>query len=213
LDIGCGLGFFLEEAQQLNWKVFGTEYTDVAVEKCIQKRITTFKGDLSEINFGNEKFDVVTCFEVIEHIQDLTSFINHIKNILRPGGLLYLSTPNINSLNSRLLKQNWNVLCYPEHLSYFSKKSLNHLLTANCFQKLFLISDGISPERLIRSRKGEVVDQSTSQNKDEKLRKHLEKHYLLRFIKGFANDFLNVFNLGESLKGLYRFKHDDTTRL
>ncbi|HAW51682.1 MAG TPA: hypothetical protein DCX54_05040 [Flavobacteriales bacterium] len=209
LDIGCGMGFFLEVAQELNWKTYGTEYTETAVENCRQKDITMFKGDLSEINFGELTFDVITCIEVIEHIQDLHSFISGIKKILRPGGLLYLTTPNIRSLNSRMLKEDWNVLCYPEHLSYFSKKSLNKLLESNSFEKLFLVSDGVSPERLLTSIKRKTVDHSTSENKDEKLRIQLEKNSFLKTVKRMVNGLLNTLNLGESLKGLYRFTHDD----
>jgi 2-polyprenyl-3-methyl-5-hydroxy-6-metoxy-1,4-benzoquinol methylase len=213
LDIGCGLGFFLEVAQELNWKTYGTEYTETAVEKCSQKGITMYKGDLTEIEFGELTFDVITCIEVIEHIQDLKSFMIGIKKILRPGGILYLTTPNILSLNSRILKENWNVLCYPEHLSYFSKKSLNKLLVSNSFEKLFLVSDGVSPERLLTSFRKKTVDHSTPENKDEKFRVQLEKNSFLKTVKRIVNGFLNISNLGESLKSLYKLKDDDTTPL
>jgi len=203
LDIGCGLGFFLEEALIKNWKVYGTEFTDEAIDICSKKGINMFKGSLENIDFGELKFDVITSFEVLEHLQNPNDHIEILYSLLRPGGILYLTTPNFNSLNRRILKKNWNVISYPEHLCYFNKKSLNYLFQSNNLKKLRIVTHGISPGRLIKSRQKEQMDFSSSKTTDESLRNSIEENKILGLIKNLINWKLNLFGLGETLKAWY----------
>ena len=68
LDVGCGRGWFLEEAKKRGWKVFGTEYSDKAIEICSNKGIEMKKGELHSAEFKGVEFDIITSFEVIEHL-------------------------------------------------------------------------------------------------------------------------------------------------
>jgi 2-polyprenyl-3-methyl-5-hydroxy-6-metoxy-1,4-benzoquinol methylase len=68
IDVGCGIGYFLEEAQKRGWEVYGTEYTDEAIKICEHKGIIMKKGVLNPTDFEAESFDVITSFEVLEHI-------------------------------------------------------------------------------------------------------------------------------------------------
>ena len=103
LDIGCGVGYFLEEAKKRNWNVYGTEYSEQAVNICTEKGLNVKKGTTSSINFDKEFFDIITSFEVIEHINNPLEEIQSIYNILRDDGIFYLTTPNINSITRLLL--------------------------------------------------------------------------------------------------------------
>ena len=80
LDVGCGIGYFLDQAKKSDWLVYGTEFTDDAVEICENKGITMFQGSIDNIDFGDLKFDVITSFEVIEHLNNPQTHIQKIKN-------------------------------------------------------------------------------------------------------------------------------------
>ena len=203
LDVGCGMGFFLETAKNLNWQVFGTEYTDESVNICKQKGIEMFKGDIEEMDFKELKFDVIVSIEVIEHLSHPTAHLEKISHLLRPGGALYLTTPNFNSINRRILSEKWNVLSYPEHLSYFNKKPLHLALTHSGLAKKEIKTEGISLESLKTSLQKKTVDHSSSDTSDEHLRQASEKYLILNKTKAIINYLLNFFGLGESLKALY----------
>lgn len=204
LDIGCGIGYFLQEAKTKSWNCFGTEFSTKAATICREKGIKIYEGELENIDFGDQKFDIITSFELIEHLIFPSAHVEKIYDLLRPGGILYITTPNFNSLNRRLLKDKWNVIVYPEHLSYFTKKSMDYLLSNYGFKKINLITEGISPERLMSSLKNFKVDHSSDQTSDEQLRNQIEGNGLLKAMKNIANSMLNSFELGESLKATYR---------
>ncbi len=203
LDVGCGMGFFLQEANELGWKTHGVEFTGESVEICRSKGIQMFEGDIRKIDFGDKKFDVITGFEIIEHIGEPNSFVKKISDLLNAGGLLYLTTPNFDSLNRRVLGQRWNAISYPEHLCYYNKHSLDQLLIEHGLKKNKVRTEGISPGRLIRSLRNQEMDFSDSNSSDEVLRRNIEGNTLLELAKRSANTVLNFFALGESLKSWY----------
>ena len=85
IDVGCGIGYFAEEAKKRGWNVYGTEYTMEAINICKKKGIIMNEGILNPINY-NFKFDI-TSFEVVEHINNPKEEINNYNQILRKGGL------------------------------------------------------------------------------------------------------------------------------
>ena len=99
LDVGCFRGDLLYGAKQKHWDVYGVEISQKAAEiGKKQYEIDIFIGSL-EANFESDFFDAVSMFDVIEHLPDPKSYIKEIFRILRPGGILYLDTPNFNSIN------------------------------------------------------------------------------------------------------------------
>ena len=144
LDVGCGPGLFLIEAKKRGWEVYGTEYTDKQVEYLKAKGITTFKGKLNDKSFGDEKFDVIISSEVIEHINNPIEEITNFYRLLRIGGLLYITTPNFNCIERLLLKGDYNIIEYPEHLCYYTPKTIDFLLSNNGFKKIKITTTGIS---------------------------------------------------------------------
>lgn len=198
LDIGCGDGYFLVAAKARGWNVFGTEYTDEAIKICSEKGIQMYKGAIEAISFDQQKFDVVTSFEVLEHLNNAKEHISTIHNLIREKGVFYFTTPNFNSLSRRKLGGNWSVIEYPEHLSYYTPQTIDLLLKQVSFRKLQLKTTGISIQRL--QGKGTT---STS-NRDEVLRQKFEHGILLQSIKGMINSLLTLFNAGDTIKGLYQ---------
>lgn len=201
LDIGCSSGFFLEEARKRGWDVYGTEVSDVSIENGTSKGFKMLKGKMSEITTQPRFFDAITNFEVIEHINYPNEEAKAIHNALRPGGVLYLTTPNYKALSKTILGKKWNMVEYPEHLSYYTKQSLSELFIENGFKVLSLRTTGISVTRFKESMKGQNHD-DISEHPDEKLRSRVERWLILRISKTSANRTLSLLNKGDTLKML-----------
>jgi 2-polyprenyl-3-methyl-5-hydroxy-6-metoxy-1,4-benzoquinol methylase len=203
LDVGCGTGAFLVEAKKRGWQVYGTEYTDKAIEKCTKEGIIMHKGKLDLVWFEKEMFDVITSFEVIEHINNPLEETQNLNKVLRKGGLFYVTTPNFNAIERFILKDKYNVIQYPEHLSYYTKKTLHYLLTNNGFKKLRIITTGVSLTtiKISLSISNEAFVSPTSS--DEILRNKMEGSRMLYLFKVVTNKLLNFFSLGSSMKAWY----------
>jgi 2-polyprenyl-3-methyl-5-hydroxy-6-metoxy-1,4-benzoquinol methylase len=203
LDVGCGIGYFLDVAKERGWEVYGTEYTDEAVDICVSKGITMHKGQLDPKNYPAGYFDVITSFEVIEHINNPLLELAHFRTVLRKGGLVYVTTPNFNSLLRYRLKSAYNIICYPEHLSYYTPKTLRNVFKISGFRTIKIETTGISLTRLKTS--SGKSDQSfiSSTSDDEKIRNQLEGKWYLQVAKRAINGMLTFIGKGDSLKGWF----------
>ncbi len=200
LDIGCGIGYFLEVAKKRGWEVYGTEYTDEAIKICESKGIKMHKGDLNANMFPSVHFDIITAFEVIEHIAFPIELLNTAQHFLRPGGGFYLTTPNFNSILRRHLGAKWNVISYPEHLSYFTRHSLNYALKTSGFKKKYIHAHGLSITRLKTSKGTSKEKYISSTSSDEKIRESFEKNKSKQLLKSVINQQLSLWGIGDSLK-------------
>lgn len=203
LDIGAGNGFFAEIAIQRGWSVYGTELTDETINIAAQKGVKMAKGKLENLDFEPNSFDVVVCIEVIEHVSFPKSFVSEIHTILRKGGVVYITTPNFNSLSRRRLKSHYDVINYPNHLSYFTSKTLTKLLNAHGFAKESLKTTGMSRTRR-KTSLGKSNQAFVSETSDDEILRHrIEKSWVLRTLKASVNCFLGLFRLGDSLKAAF----------
>ena len=132
-DVGSGYGFFLDEAQKKGVKVFGIEPSQQLVHYAFQKHaIKSFLGTLKEyVKENREQFDVVTCIHVIEHVTEPKNFISDLLRLVKPGGILFIETPNSDSHLLYVEKENYTFLIPPEHLWIFSKDSFIYLIPRN----------------------------------------------------------------------------------
>ncbi len=203
LDIGCGVGFFLEVAKERGWKVFGSEYDAKLVAICQGKGIEMHQGSIETFK-TDQKFDIVTSFEVIEHINSPQKEMRKINELIASGGHFYCTTPNFNSILRYYLKGTYNVISYPEHLSYFTPKTLHFLLKKSGFERDYLKTSGISLTRLKTSLGKSNEMMVSSQSSDEIVRNRIEKNSFLLYVKTLVNGLLNLLGLGMSLKALYR---------
>ncbi len=200
LDVGCGIGYFLEEAKKRGWNVYGTEYTNQAVNICENKGIKMYKGKLEPENFTSNSFDIITSFEVIEHINNPSEEIQNYYKLLRKGGLFYCTTPNFNSISRRILKEKWNTICYPEHLSYYTSKTLSNLLKLNDFSTIKVKTTGISIN-IFKKSLGKTNQKIIEANSDdENLRQKMENKILFNYMKKVLNRVLTIFRLGDTIK-------------
>lgn len=203
LDSGCGLGWFLTVAKERGWEVFGTEFSQAAVSICSEKGITMKEGALSVSMFEENYFDVITSFEVIEHINNPHDELNSISRLLRPGGLFYCTTPNFNSAMRYYLGADYNIIEYPEHLSYYTRSTLNKLASMHGLDNVKFLSTGISITRLKQSKSNEVEKICSSKSEDEKLRDNIESRWYMKAVKTLINALLTLTNTGLTLKGYY----------
>ena len=129
LDVGCASGEFLLAAQACHWTGYGVESSASAADQA--RRITggtIHTGTLDTAPYTEGMFDVVTLWDVIEHLQSPRAYVQQIAKLLRPGGLFALTTPNIRSLAFALLGPQWEVVGPNDHLYYFAPRTLARLL-------------------------------------------------------------------------------------
>jgi len=210
IDVGCGIGYFLEVAKTRGWEVYGTEFTDKAIEICESKGIKMQKGVLNPEHYQPGQFDLVTSFEVIEHINTPNDEVKAFHKILRPGGALYITTPNFNSLLRYYLKGSYNVIGWPEHLSYYTPSTLKKLMVNHGFSTRFVKATGISLTRFRTSKApstSEEIREGTefisADSADEKLRNSMEKNKVLGSAKNAINNILTLSGKGDALKGFF----------
>lgn len=122
LDVGCGTGWFMEEARK-HYEVTGIEHSD-SIRLWLKKKfnISSFK----VIHDLKKKFDIITAFDVIEHVTNPLDFLNNLKNKLKKNGIILIYTPNADSLGFSFLKEKNNLLCV-DHLFCFNQKSFEYL--------------------------------------------------------------------------------------
>lgn len=203
IDVGCGIGLFAEVAIKRGWNVYGTEYTDEAIAINENKGIKMKQGKLNPLNYEPNFFDIITSFEVIEHINNPIEEINNFHNILREGGLVYITTPNFNSLSRYILGNKWTVISYPEHLSYYTAKTLHKLMKKINFKKSNVQTTGFSLTRHKIAASNVEKKYIAADTEDEILRNKMEYIWYWKLIKSILNFILNVFRKGDKIKVYY----------
>lgn len=139
LDVGCGLGYLISSFSN-KWEKYGFELSEFAVsyinknfpEINMIKDLDLEKSEPSQKY--KEKFDVIICYHVIEHVKNINYFINSLSMLLKNNGILIIGTPNINSLMAKIFKGNFRLLGDEGHISLFNKKTMNSIFKENHFE-------------------------------------------------------------------------------
>jgi len=127
LDVGCYTGLFLQAARERGWEAWGADICRWAVEEARRRGLTVLEGTVKEVSLPEESFDVVTFWDVAEHLADPRATFAEAWRILKPGGWIAVQTMDIESWPSRLLGPRWPWLM-EMHLYYFSPHTLARLL-------------------------------------------------------------------------------------
>lgn len=206
MDVGCGHGHFLEEAKKRGWEVYGTEFTEKAIRICESKGIKMELGELNDNTFKGITFDVITSIEVIEHVNQIRDHLKQYAVHLALEGALYITTPNFNSLSRYIMKNNWRVITYPEHLNYFTARSLSGFLKNEKLRITSLSTTGLSVSEIsafLRHKKsGNDLQNSVlhPESGNYRLRENIEKNKLKMLLKITANKILSALRLGDTIK-------------
>lgn len=129
LDVGCGNGSFLYYMQEQSWQVHGVEIGQAGADYARQELgLDVFLGELHGTAFPAYHFDLVTMWNVFEHLYDPAATLVEVKRILKPEGLLVITVPNLASWDTRVFGPAWVGYDVPRHLYTFSPATLGALL-------------------------------------------------------------------------------------
>lgn len=137
LEIGCGHGDFLLEAQRLGYDVTGVELSLSAAQQARRQlgAGAIVCGEVESVALGTGCFDVCVLADVIEHTRDPLAFLHTVRRLLKPDGVLFIATPSLDSWSARLWRQNWMEF-KPEHLFYFDTNTIQNALYRAGFDRI-----------------------------------------------------------------------------
>ncbi len=141
LDVGCHVGVFVEIAARHGWDAWGVEPSHWAAAYARQAGLQVVEGTLATDGFDTASFDVVTMWDVIEHVEQPSAEVRAASRLLKPGGLLVIHTMDLNSLFARLMGRRWPWLM-EMHVYYFTRRTLAMLLEQAGFQILSVQPQG-----------------------------------------------------------------------
>ena len=130
LDVGCGAGDLLEAAVELGFDARGIDISEASAERCRARGLDAVAGDFLTHDFGR-KFDVITMWDVMEHLRDPAAFLARVRELLTPGGMFFAKVPGFGELSvaiSKHVPRTAGVLIdAPDHIQYFDQASLGAL--------------------------------------------------------------------------------------
>lgn len=128
LDVGCAAGIFLREARSAGWEVEGLDLSEWFVAYArTHSGLELTRSSLLGAPYEEGRFDAVVLMDVLEHMSQPKENLRRAFRLLRPGGILYLTTPDSSSLAARFLKGRWWCI-RKAHLYYFSRRTLRRML-------------------------------------------------------------------------------------
>lgn len=154
LEVGCGPGYFLRCMEEWfpNSALTGLDVEQSLLDFAASslRDVHLCLSDGKNLPFDDNAFDVVCSFQVVEHLEEPELFFHEAARVLRPGGLLFLSTPNPEGIAGRVLKQKWRGFRY-DHISLKGPEQWKCLLEENSFSVLKDGTSGLSGFRLLRT--------------------------------------------------------------
>ncbi|MFZ5845471.1 MAG: class I SAM-dependent methyltransferase [Patescibacteria group bacterium] len=129
LDVGCAMGFFVELAGASGFDAYGFDpsvYAVAEAKKLLDGRITL--GTIKEVQYPRQFFDVITLFDVFEHLVDPLGDLQKLSALLKNDGIMVIATGDSRSLMAKVMNSRWTFYNPPQHLFYFDKKTLSNLL-------------------------------------------------------------------------------------
>src|SRR5262245_5244476 len=135
LEIGCAYGFFLDEART-SFQVSGVELAPAAAAACRSRGLDVVREADDTFYRSRAPFDVVVMLDVIEHLEAPDQVLRTVHRHTRPGALLVITTGDFGSLTARLFGRRWRLMTPPQHLWFFTERSLARLLEERGFRVL-----------------------------------------------------------------------------
>lgn len=134
LDIGCATGFFMQTAINKGWEAEGIEISEYAASIGKKNKLKIYNEDLSKIKLGKKKYDLITLWDLIEHVTDPVKTLKKVHSILKKGGIIAMTTPDVGSIPAKITRHKWvGYKLSDEHLTYFSRKTIFQLLEKSGF--------------------------------------------------------------------------------
>jgi SAM-dependent methyltransferase len=137
LDVGCSSGAFLMTARKMGLDTAGVEPSAEAAETARRAGLNVFTGFLEAARFPDASFDAATLIEVIEHLRDPRPLLAECRRVLKPGGILLITTPNAASWTAGLMGSRWdgfNLTAMGGHVSFFNPRSIRLIAARTGFE-------------------------------------------------------------------------------
>ena len=143
LDLGCAAGYFMQRAMAAGFEAHGIDLATWVADITRQRGIANVRvGKLAEAGFPDAWIDAIHSSQVLEHLPEPHGELNEIRRILRPGGILYLNVPNYQCLSIVLGRDDFELNLPPEHVAYYTPRTLKRLLERTGFEVLRTSSYG-----------------------------------------------------------------------
>jgi SAM-dependent methyltransferase len=138
LDVGCAAGFFLRVCKDKGWETAGIEIAEPMIDYARQTLglDDMHRGDLLSVDLPAASYDVITMWDVIEHLEEPGKHLARVHELLKDDGILVLETQNVASRFAKLLGRRWQHYKHEEHLYHFSPDTLQVLLQRSGFEVL-----------------------------------------------------------------------------
>ncbi|MFH1776635.1 MAG: class I SAM-dependent methyltransferase [Candidatus Omnitrophota bacterium] len=206
LDIGCGNGIFMQTAQKRNWTVEGVELSPLLVNFLQKKKgLPAQCGNFEQIDFSHNKFDVITMWEVLDHVFSPKQILSKVSQLLNDGGIFVACVNNMNSLEKTLLGEKWRIINPEHHFTYFTPVSIKKLFGQAHFSIKKLYTKGFGLYEVISTRcYNEVPGGNTPymlyRQREESTFLFLKsRKKLYRFLKGIVNFIVNIGGYGSTI--------------
>lgn len=207
LDVGCGNGEWLDAFRRRGCVTYGTEYNEHQRQVALAKGHEMLNGGLFPLIEEGQQFDLIVFTEVIEHIQNPIDVLFNFNKLLAEGGIVFITTPNFSAIERYVLGNSWGMICYPEHLTYFTPGTLHFTLQIAKFSKIALYTENISLYRILQaigaSRKSQIVF-------SDNLQSLTASGGTLSLLKFGLNKLLAFFGVGVSIVAIYKKAEKDT---
>ena len=144
-DIGAGFGLFIEELKKINnveLDIEAIEPSENMAKICRDKGIVVKEAMLENLVDETEKYDLLTTFELFEHLHDPLLFLNDCYDLLNPGGYIYLTTLNSHGFDIRVLWEESNSIFPPHHLNFFNPISMDKIMSLVGFNNIEITTPG-----------------------------------------------------------------------
>jgi SAM-dependent methyltransferase len=140
LDVGCATGEFLKTCRRrFGWEVAGIEPNRHLSDALSREGYPVVPSTLEDAEIPAVQYDVVSLFNVLEHLWDSAYSVKRINRLLKPGGLVVVELPDFDSPSRRRFGRHWFLYHLPRHLSHFTKQSLTGLMNECGFEKVAML--------------------------------------------------------------------------
>jgi 2-polyprenyl-3-methyl-5-hydroxy-6-metoxy-1,4-benzoquinol methylase len=148
LDVGCGNGYFLSVAMEKCPNCYGAEFSEkLRAFTQLKTGLTVFKENLDEL--PKRDFDIITLFDIIEHIPDPVSFMKSVDGILNPGGFILIFTPNFDSFSIKVMGHYSSIVDPTEHIVLFTLPSLRFLANSLNYDVVYAETQGLDIQNIL----------------------------------------------------------------
>ena len=143
LDVGCSTGFVVEAAKDAGWIAKGIDLNPSAIDFGKSRGLDLTNASLDETSFEKESFDVISLFDVLEHLTNPKEIINQAQSYLADEGLLFIYVPNWDSASRMIMNEDAHFIWPTHHLNYYTPNTLRDFLERQDFIVEFVSTEGL----------------------------------------------------------------------